>query len=80
LHVPLEPTNINMHGIESVIAGPIREQFDADGLTGAAGVADTPEEALALARAAHPEDDGSFIRYIPKEKLARIARLAASRA
>jgi hypothetical protein len=35
-------------------------------------IADTPEEALALARAAHPEDDGSFIRYIPKERLARI--------
>jgi hypothetical protein len=35
-------------------------------------VADTPEDALALARVAHPEDDGSFIRYIPKEKLQRI--------
>lgn len=35
-------------------------------------VADTPEEALALATAAHPEDDGSFLRYIPREKLARI--------
>jgi hypothetical protein len=35
-------------------------------------VADTPEEAIALAKAAYPEDDGSFIRYIPKEKLARI--------
>ncbi len=35
-------------------------------------VADTPEGAIALAKAAHPEDDGSFIRYIPKEKLARI--------
>ena len=35
-------------------------------------VADTPEEALALAHAAHPGDDGCFIRYIPKEKLARI--------
>lgn len=34
--------------------------------------ADTPEEAWALATAAHPEDDGSFIRYIPREKVARI--------
>lgn len=35
-------------------------------------VADTPEAALALATAAHPEDDGSFVHYIPQEKLARI--------
>ena len=35
-------------------------------------VADTVEEAVARARAAHPEDDGSFIRYIPREKVARI--------
>jgi hypothetical protein len=35
-------------------------------------VADTPEEVLALARAAHPEDDGRLIRYIPKDKVARI--------
>jgi hypothetical protein len=35
-------------------------------------VADTPEEAMALAGAAHPEDDGSFVHYIPREKLARI--------
>lgn len=34
--------------------------------------ADTPEEAWALATTAHPEDDGSFIRYIPREKVARI--------
>src|SRR5215510_3970345 len=34
--------------------------------------ADTPEEAWALAATAHPEDDGSFIRYIPREKVARI--------
>ena len=34
--------------------------------------ADTPEEAWALAAAAHPEDDGSFIRYIPREKVAWI--------
>jgi hypothetical protein len=36
-------------------------------------VADRPEEALAQARAAHPEEDGSIlIRYIPREKMARI--------
>ena len=35
-------------------------------------VADTPEEAWAMATAAHPEDDGCFLRYIPREKLARI--------
>jgi len=35
-------------------------------------VADTPEEAWALADAAHPEDEGSFIQYIPKDKVARI--------
>jgi hypothetical protein len=34
--------------------------------------ADTPEEAWSLATAAHPEDDGSFIRYIHREKVARI--------
>jgi len=35
-------------------------------------VADTPNEALALATAAHPEDDGRFLRDIPREKLDRI--------
>ena len=36
-------------------------------------VGDTPEEVLAQARAAHPEDDGSIlIRYIPRQKMARI--------
>ena len=35
-------------------------------------VADTPAEALALAAAAHPEDDGRFVHYIPREKVARI--------
>ena len=35
-------------------------------------VADTPEEVLALAKAAHPEDDGFLIHYIPREKVARI--------
>src|SRR5712691_5944618 len=32
-------------------------------------IADTPEEVMALAQAAHPEDDGSFMQYIPREKL-----------
>jgi hypothetical protein len=35
-------------------------------------VADGPREVVALARAAHPEDDGLLIRYIPREKLERI--------
>jgi hypothetical protein len=35
-------------------------------------VADTPEEVLALATAAHPDDDGRFTRYIPKERTHRI--------
>lgn len=35
-------------------------------------VADTPEAAMALAKAAHPEDDGSFVQYIPRERFARI--------
>jgi hypothetical protein len=35
-------------------------------------VADTAEEALALAKAAHPEDDGRYLRYIPREKVARV--------
>jgi hypothetical protein len=35
-------------------------------------VADTPEEAMAQAMAAHPNDDGSFMHYIPKQKVARI--------
>jgi hypothetical protein len=35
-------------------------------------VAHTPEEALALATAAHPDDDGSFVQYIPRERFARI--------
>jgi len=35
-------------------------------------VGDTPEEVLAQAKAAHPEDDGSFLHYIPREKVARI--------
>jgi hypothetical protein len=35
-------------------------------------VADTPEQALAQAAEAHPEDDGSFLHYIPTQKLPRI--------
>ena len=35
-------------------------------------VADTPKEALAQARTAYPEDDGFFLRYIPREKTTRI--------
>jgi hypothetical protein len=35
-------------------------------------IADTPEEALAQAISAHPEDDGRFTRIISKEKVARI--------
>jgi hypothetical protein len=35
-------------------------------------VADTADEVLALARAAHPEDDAFLLRYIPRDKVARI--------
>jgi len=31
--------------------------------------ADTALEALALAQAAHPDDDGRFLHFVPKEKL-----------
>ena len=34
--------------------------------------ADTPEQAIALATAEHPEDHGRFVHYIPREKMARI--------
>jgi len=34
--------------------------------------ADTPEEAMALASAAHPDDQGSFVQYIPRGKMARV--------
>ena len=34
--------------------------------------AESAVEALALGRAAHPDDDGSFVRYIPREKITRI--------
>jgi hypothetical protein len=35
-------------------------------------VADSAPEALALGRAAHPDDEGAFVPYIPREKLPRI--------
>jgi hypothetical protein len=35
-------------------------------------VADTPSEVLVLARTAHPEDNAFFLRYIPRDKVARI--------
>ena len=35
-------------------------------------VADTPKEVLDMARAAHPDDDGFYLRYIPKERTYRI--------
>ena len=35
-------------------------------------IADTPDEIFAETKRAYPEDDGRFIHYIPKEKLARI--------
>jgi hypothetical protein len=34
--------------------------------------AETSEAVLALARAAHPDDDGLFIQYIPSEQAYRI--------
>ena len=38
-------------------------------------VGDTAREAIARAIAAHPEDDGWFTRYIPKDRVARIYAL-----
>ena len=35
-------------------------------------VADTVTDAVAKAKATHPDDRGLFTRYIPKEKVARI--------
>ena len=34
--------------------------------------ADSSEEALALASTAHPEDQGRFVQYIPREKMVRV--------
>lgn len=38
-------------------------------------VAETVKEAIAQATTAHPDDEGWFTRYIPKEKVARIYTL-----
>ena len=35
-------------------------------------VADSLDEVLAQAAAAHPEDQGSYVRYIPREKVPRV--------
>src|SRR5262245_9411489 len=35
-------------------------------------VADTPEAALAAAAAKHPDDDGRFVHYVRREKMARV--------
>jgi hypothetical protein len=35
-------------------------------------VADSAREAAALAKAAHLQDQGRFVRYIPREKVSRI--------
>ena len=35
-------------------------------------IADTPQQAWAEAKAAHPADDGAFVRYVPSEKGPRI--------
>jgi hypothetical protein len=35
-------------------------------------VADSAPEAIALARSAHPDDDGFLLRYIPREKMERV--------
>lgn len=35
-------------------------------------VADTPEDATAFAKAAHPDDEGRIIRYIYPKKMARV--------
>lgn len=35
-------------------------------------IADLPQDALALARASHPEDDAFLMRIIPRERVTRI--------
>lgn len=35
-------------------------------------IGDTLDEAIALATATHPEDEGWFTRYIPLEKVAKV--------
>jgi hypothetical protein len=39
-------------------------------------VADTAPEVVAMARKAHPEDDGLLFRYIPPEKMERVYAFA----
>ena len=39
-------------------------------------VGDDPREVVALAKAAHPDDEGALLRYIPKEKIERIYAFA----
>lgn len=34
--------------------------------------AETPQEVIALANVAHPEDTGKLLRYVPREKVARV--------
>ena len=38
-------------------------------------VADSAKEAIAKARAVHPEEEGVLTRYIPKEKMLRVYAL-----
>jgi hypothetical protein len=40
-------------------------------------VADSGQEALALAQAAHPEDDGRYLHYIPRQDI-RVPRIYAN--
>ena len=35
-------------------------------------VGDSPKAAIALAAAAHPDDDGRFVLYIPRERMPRV--------
>lgn len=35
-------------------------------------VAEEAQEVISLASAAHPDDNGKLLRYIPKEKVARV--------
>jgi len=35
-------------------------------------VGDNADKVLALARAAHPDDDGLLLRYIPRERMERV--------
>lgn len=56
-------------------ATEIYEQFRGQGVVIAGQetfAAKTPEEAWALAKATHPDDEGRFIIYVPRERMARI--------